>query len=77
MYKVSPTPSIEAEGGIKPHVDSFFEKRGLPYRFADVVRLKDMRIGKRPISKQTAADELHISRQTIYDWYKRIDNAQG
>ena len=73
-YKESPTPSIDAEGGIRTHVNNFFKRKGLPHCFDDVLRLKKMRIGKQPISKQRAADELDISRQALDKWYKKIDS---
>lgn len=73
-YKISPTPSIEAEGGIAVHVNKFFRGKNLPHRFGDVVRLKNLKIGKRKISKQQAADELGISVNTLSKWYKHIDS---
>jgi hypothetical protein len=71
-YKVSPTPSIEVEG-IAVHVNNFFIKKSLPHRYGDVVRLKNLKIGGRNISKDSAAKELQISKNTLIKWYKLID----
>lgn len=71
-YKVSPTPSIETEG-IAVHVNNFFIKKGLPHRYGDVVRLKNLKIGGRSISPARAAKELQISKNTVIKWYKLID----
>ncbi len=65
MYKQSPTPSIDKEGGIIVHVNQFFISKDKPFRFGDVVRLKNMKLGKRKLSKQQIADELGISVNTV------------
>lgn len=76
-YKESPIPSIEAEGGIEVHVNNFFTKHGLPHRYEDVLRLKDLRIGKRKLSKQQAADEIGVARTTLIKWWKKIDESNN
>jgi hypothetical protein len=70
----TPIPSIEAEGGIEVHIDNFFAARGLPHRYQDVLRVRNMRVGKRRLSMQRQADELDVTRTTLYNWYKLIDN---
>lgn len=71
-YKQSPTPSIEAEGGIVAHINNFFIKKGSPNRYGDVLRVHNMLVGAQPLSKQRAAAELGISRSTYIDWLNRI-----
>jgi hypothetical protein len=75
-YKVSPTPSIEAEGGIVVHINNFFIKKGLPHRYGDVVRLKNLKLGGRSISNTIAAKELGVSKNTLLKWYKLIDKEE-
>jgi hypothetical protein len=68
------TVSIETEG-IEQHINRYFEAKNLPHRFKDVVYLKDLRIGGKPISMQRQMKELGMNaKQTLYGWHKRIDD---
>jgi ACT domain-containing protein len=70
-YKISRPPSIEDEG-VAVHVNNFFIKRGSDKRYGDVLRVRDMVIGGKKLSKQRAADELGVSRQAYIKWLKLI-----
>jgi hypothetical protein len=73
-YKEPPTKSIEEEGGIEVHINNFLAKIGSDKRYEDVVRLKHLKIGKKKVSPQQAADEVGVkSRNTMISWWKQID----
>jgi hypothetical protein len=64
------------EPNVKNQINAYFVAQGLPYTYEDVLRVRDMKVGNRPVSMQRQADELGgMSRSTLYGWYKKIDNA--
>jgi hypothetical protein len=68
------TVTINQEG-LAIHIDRYFASRNLPARYPDVLRLKNMRIGGKPLPVKQQMDELGIkSRMTLYAWHKRIDD---
>lgn len=56
------------------HINWFFKDQGLPYTVEDVIRFKNMRVGKRRLSMQQQRDELggKPSRSTLYMWHLRL-----
>lgn len=58
---------------IEAQIDAYFIARSMPFSHADVIRVRDMRIGGRKLSMQRQADELGgISRTTLYKWQKHL-----
>ena len=66
--------SISQEG-IEEHINRYFELKGLPHTYQDVVNLHRMRIGGKPLPMIQQAKELGMenSRGVLYGWYKHLD----
>lgn len=56
--------------GIESHVDTFFMERDSPWRFRDLLRLQQYRVGEKGLTIKQQADELGVSRTTLYKWIK-------
>lgn len=62
------------EPSIQNQINAYFISHDKSFTYADVLRVRAMRVGKRKLSMQQQADELGgMSRSTLYSWHKRID----
>lgn len=70
-YKQSPNPSIQAAGGLQRHIDLFFTKRDLPYRYTDFMRYR-----RQGLTKSAIHLALETSPGTINKWFRVADEEQ-
>lgn len=57
---------------IQERIDAFFVQKGSPLRSRDVLRLRSIKYGKKGLKVNQQADELGISRTTLYKWAKYL-----